>query len=90
MTIKKVEKQDVFVDSEGTEWKQDGPFCDLCGFHFGEIYNSEKGIKNPHGYESYDDNTCPNCGAEYKYNEGLTLVLTEKDLDLLRKEKGIE
>jgi hypothetical protein len=79
---------------DGVEWKECGPYCELCRAHMGRYYNSD-GIKvegekypvhflNPHGYESYSRNRCPECGQRYVYEEGNMLDLSEQQLQLLR------
>lgn len=60
---------------DGIEWEEMGPYCDICGAHMGEYYNGNRGVGaecfiNPHNYESYGTNVCPECGQEYSYEEG--------------------
>jgi len=75
----------------GVKWELHPPFCELCGTHMGEMYNVKHGWSNPNKHESYGDNTCPNpkCKQEYKYEEGDMMVLSEDDLNLLRKARGL-
>ena len=73
------------IVENGIEYEEQGPYCQLCGAHMG-LYYSDEGepdFLNPHDYEDYGDNTCPNCGAEYEYTEGDALVLTEEDKEAL-------
>jgi hypothetical protein len=90
----------------GTAYEEQGPYCCLCGAHYGDYYYSngrfgwdteastDKPLMflNPHDYDSYSTNTCPDCGAVYDYEEGNMLVLTDEDkqalLALRRKDNG--
>ena len=77
---------------DGKEIELHPPFCELCGTHMGEEYCFEDGIwENPNEYNEYGNNTCPNpkCRQEYEYEEGCMMVLTEEQLELLRKHKGL-
>ena len=78
----------------GTEYEEMGPYCILCKSHMGEYYYSggkQKGdlrnqprmFLNPHKYESFDGNTCPECGTEYEYDEGNMIVLSDEDKKVL-------
>jgi len=69
---------------DGIEWELDGPFCELCGNHMGNMYNQKKGWINPNNYNTYGDNTCRKCGQKYTYVEESVMDLSEKQLDLLR------
>lgn len=86
------DKKTTIVD--GVEWEEQGPYCIICNAHMGDYYN-EEGVPvegeeypnhfiNPHGYEDFDSNTCPNCGQEYQYIEGDSIVLTDTQLEVLR------
>ena len=86
------EKKTSVID--GTEYEEMGPYCQLCRAHMGEYYygggNRGKDPKdaplmflNPHGYESYGDNTCPECGTKYYYEEGNMIELTDEDIRAL-------
>jgi hypothetical protein len=84
------------MNKYGVEWEEQGPYCELCNAHMGVYYNAIGVITpdqigkwptcfiNPHGYEPYSENTCPECGQEYKYEEGLILKLSEEQLQALR------
>lgn len=73
-----------------TEWEAQGPYCDICGAHMGELYNEKTGeFKNPHGYEDYGSNTCPRCGQGYSYEEGGVIVLSKEQLAILRRHAGL-
>ena len=76
----------------GLEWEEQGPYCQICGAHMGEYYrdegtpeNKNKHFINPHGYESYSDNTCPKCGQAYRYEENDILDLDDTQLEALRR-----
>jgi len=73
-------------------YKEEGPYCILCGAHMGMYYcaEGEPCFLNPHNWESYSNNTCPECGAEYSYDEGTELNLTLEDLEAIRKVRSIE
>ena len=73
---------------DGMEWEEQGPYCVLCGAHMGRLYNRDaptgKCFINPHNYEEYGDNTCPECGQEHAYDERQMVVLNKEQLDVLR------
>lgn len=76
---------------DGLGWKEQGPYCQLCGAHMGEYYrrngtpeDKNKWFINPHGYKSYDYNTCPECGQKYEYVEDDRMILSEEQLQALR------
>jgi len=80
--------------ADGIAYEEEGPYCELCKAHMGQYYNPNADYRkgedifvNPHGYESYGDNQCPNCGAEYFYNEGNVLKLTEEELQIIYKRR---
>lgn len=53
--------------------------CDICNTKF-EIPN-------------YGDGACPSCGQKYEYEEGFTVIITPKQMELLRedyKEKAFD
>jgi len=47
------------------------PTCDICGYE-------------RHDGSKYGDWTCPECGQLYRYDEAQTIVLTPRQLELLR------
>ena len=68
-----------------TDWEAQGPYCDICGAHMGELYNEKTGKwRNPHNYNEYGNNTCSRCGQKYAYEEGNRIVLSKKQLQRLR------
>lgn len=73
------------------EWEEMGPYCKLCKAHMGIYYSygSDPCYINPHNYESYGNNQCPECGAKHVYDEGNVLHLTEEELKvILAKRQG--
>lgn len=81
-----------FTVVDGLKYKEQGPYCILCGTHMGMYYcaDGEPTFLNPHGYKSYQTNYCPECGAEYDYEEGYMLVLSMDDLNAIRKTRNVE
>jgi len=70
---------------DGIEWEEDGPYCEICGAHMGKYYNSEHDpcFINPHNYEDFSNNVCPECGQKYSYEEGNMPVLDEEVIDFI-------
>jgi len=81
-----------FKEIDGLKYEEEGPYCILCGAHMGMYYCSdgEPTFLNPHGWEGYGNNNCPQCNASYPYEEGVDLELTIEDLNAIRKARGIE
>jgi uncharacterized protein with PIN domain len=63
--------------------------CALCNAYMDMYYSQKHGWIDPHHYDGYGDITCSKCGQEYKYEEGNMMVLSEEQLDALRKLKGL-
>jgi len=64
---------------DGVEYEEMGPYCDICGAHMGEYYDPKKGsFINPHNYDEYSSNVCPECGQEYSYEEGDMPILDDE------------
>jgi hypothetical protein len=74
---------------DGQLWEEQGPYCKICKAHMGHNPDMTPCFINPHGYESYANNTCPDCGQEYEYEEGNMLALSEEQLQLLAKHRGV-
>ena len=81
-----------FKEIDGLIYEEQGPYCVLCGAHMGQYYcaKGEPTFLDPHNWQDYGGNTCPQCGAEYTYEEGNDLDLTVEDLEAIRKVRGIE
>ncbi len=75
----------------GIEYEEMGPYCQVCHAHMGRYYNEEavapgqQMFINPHNYESYEKNTCPECGQEYYYDEGNVPYLDPEVLEFMKQ-----
>lgn len=71
---------------DGVTWELEGPFCEFCGTHIGMLYDPIGGRWiNPNGYEEYGSTKCSGCGMEYQYDEGISPVLTDEEMEVIRK-----
>ena len=50
--------------------------CDICDYEFRS--------------GGYGKHTCPHCGQEYEWEEGYFPILTQRQKDLLRKDRQLE
>jgi len=76
---------------DGVEWEEQGPYCEICGAHMGELYSREtEWFENPNHYEEYGNNKCPKCGQTYGYIESNSVILSAEQLELLREHAGLE
>lgn len=77
----------ITVLRNGVKVDLEPPFCLICGAHMGEEYSDDK-ISNPHGYELYGNNACPKCGRGYEYLESDSIILSNDELDIIRRSRG--
>ena len=58
------------------EARMDETLCDICGEYF--------------KIERYGEGKCPVCGAEYQYNEGYSLILSDSQREILKTAVTLE
>ena len=94
-------KSNKLREIKGWMYEEQGPWCELCDTHMGKTlycstipYDNDLGLKafepDPNtSWKGYFGGTCPKCGQEYTYEEMCVIELTEDQLNLLRKDKGL-
>ena len=87
VSIKEDWDSEITVLRDGIKVELEPPFCLICGAHMGEEYSNGK-LSNPHGYEPYGNNTCPKCGRGYEYLESDSMILSDEELDMIRRSNG--